>query len=262
MHTDLPTFHFMVQKGTQQQHHSMEANTRTVAWRVREDSVLSINVRVLPGLSSIRSLKFSLDPLVIHENQYCYIVFWKVLNYKINHTWKVKLLYILLTWYPGKENAFIFPPSNKSRHAIYFNWFNTHYHIKISWKVQLNAILPMFLSLKAVYHWDFAYSGNSATSLKIRISSSWWRVPHWFTLFPNTPVIFLTRHTFLMNGLLPLPAALSFGWFEGRKHKLERKIKELLINIMINKHLSSIKKLSHHFHFRIPWSKKQNSKRS
>lgn len=138
-------FHFMVQKGTQQQHHGMEANTRTVAWRVREDSVLSINVRVLPGLSSIRFLKFSLDPLVIHENQYCYIVFWKVLNYKINHTWKVKLLYILLTWYPGKENAFISPPSNISRHAIYFNWFNTHYHIKISWKVQLQCYFTYVL---------------------------------------------------------------------------------------------------------------------
>lgn len=30
-----------------------------------------------------------------------------------------------------------------------------------------------------------------------------------------------------MNGLLPVPAALSLSWFEGGKYKLERKIKEL-----------------------------------
>lgn len=110
-----------------------------MVWRGREVCLLPINVRVLPVLSSTHFLKFSLDPLVIHENQYCYIVFWKVLSYNINHTWKVKLLYILLTWCPGKENAFIFPSSNISRHAIYFNWFNTQNRIKISWKVQLKC---------------------------------------------------------------------------------------------------------------------------
>lgn len=60
-------------------------------------------------------------------------------NYNINRTWKVKLLYILLTWRPGKENAFIFLPWNISRRAIYFNWFKTHNHIKISWKVQFKC---------------------------------------------------------------------------------------------------------------------------
>lgn len=90
-------------------------------------------------LSSTHFLKFSLDPLVICENQYSYIVFWKILNYNINRTWKVKLLYILLTWCPGKENAFISLPWNISRRAIYFNWFKTHNHIKISWKEQFKC---------------------------------------------------------------------------------------------------------------------------
>lgn len=118
----------------------METNTKAVVWRVREVCLLPINVRVLSELSSTHFLKFSLDPLVIHENQYCYIVFWKVLSCNINHTWKVKLLYIYY-WHDVQEKKMLlyFPPSNISRHAIYFNWFNTQNHIKISWKVQLKC---------------------------------------------------------------------------------------------------------------------------
>lgn len=180
--------------------------------RVREVCLLSINVTVLSILSSTHFLKFSLDPLVIHENQYCYIVFWKALDYNINHIWKVKLLYILLTRCPGKENAFIFSPSNISRHAIYFNWFNTQNHIKISWKVQPKCYFTYLPSLKAVYHWDSTYSGKSATSLRIHISISWWRIPRWFTLFLKTLVISPTTRS--PDKRAPaLSAAPPFDWF-------------------------------------------------
>lgn len=154
---------------------------------------------------------------------------------------------------------FVLPLSNISRHAIYFNWFNTHYHIKISWKVQLKCYFTYVLVSEAVYHWDSTYSGNSATSLNIHISISWWRVPHWFTLFPNILVIFLIRHTFLMNGLLPVPAALSLIWFEGGKYKLERKIKELFNKCNDKLSFIQYQKLSHIFTLEILGVKKLNS---
>lgn len=192
---------------------------------MREVSLLFINVRVLSVLSSTHFLKFTLDPLVIRENQYCYIVFWKALNYNIHHTWKVKLLYILLTWYPGKENAFTFSPSNTSRHAISFNWFNTHNHIKISWKAQLKCYFTYLHSCL----WRLL-TIESQLILGTVLPFLNYRFPlvdgesHIGSLFPKTPVIFLTRHTCLMSELLfclpPCPLDVS------KKIQLEKKVKE------------------------------------
>lgn len=186
-----------------------------MVWRVREVSLLFINVRVLPVLSSTHFLKFTLDPLAIHENQYCYIAFWKVLNYNINRTWKVKLLYILLIWYPGKENAFIFSPSNTSRHAIYFNWFNTHNHIKISWKVQLRCCFTYLPScLWRLFTIEIQLIlGTVLPSLNYTFPLAVGESQVGLPSFPKTLVIFLTRHTLLVNELLlclpPCPLDVS-----------------------------------------------------
>lgn len=100
------------------------------------------------------------------------------LKWHRNHTWKVNLMYMLLTWYTGRGKPLAIPRPPQIHQGI--NWFNTHNHIKISWQVQFRYCFTcLTLSLEAFYHWDPPGSGNSAISLTRYISSSWWRASRW-----------------------------------------------------------------------------------
>ena len=95
-----------------------------------------------------------------------------------------------------KRKSFTFSPSNTSRHAISFNWFNTHNHIKISWKAQLKCYFTYLHSCL----WRLL-TIEIQLILGTVLPFLNYRFPlvdgesHIGSLSPKTPVIFLTRRT-------------------------------------------------------------------